>query len=181
MFLTDIDSIWLKYLKLEGLIQFADAIHAKCPSWPKQVSKSWGFVVCGGVAGYRSNQNTIELFRFLHSRCLKMCDDQKILNDDACFRHFQIEWNEFGDQIDILATDELPIFSYGIASKLSNLKTVVLSDQVISRMPKFECNSLYMNSWIISPSVPKTLTKKLELYKKFESCVKKHNDSRLVS
>ena len=155
---------------------------SKCPSWPRQVSKVWGFVVCGGVAGYRSNQKTVKLFRFMHERCLVMCDDQKLLNDDAYFRNFGLQWNDFDSFLPTLDQrlledgdqnfKEHMVFSYGRTNKYLNLKVVLMNENCIVRMSKFDCDTLLETGWIISPSVPKNIARKLKLYRDFENCVK---------
>ena len=152
VFLTDVDSIWLKYMELSSLPDGVDVIHAKCPSWPKQVSEVWGFVVCGGVAGYRSNGEVVKLFRFMRERCIEMCDDQKVLNFDAYFRNFGVQWDDFGSLFRTVDQEFLGevdadfkngmVFSYGRTNKYLKLKMVLMNEKVIGRMSKFECDSL---------------------------------------
>lgn len=53
VFVCDIDTYWNYYFNLDDLSPNFDAFHADATTWPRSVSKKWGFTLCGGIAGYQ--------------------------------------------------------------------------------------------------------------------------------
>lgn len=81
VFLTDVDSIWVNYKNLTLLPNNFHTFHALCTWFPQKAFDRWGFVLCGGVAGFVSHPKTIEFLDHLIQFCGKTCDDQILLND----------------------------------------------------------------------------------------------------
>lgn len=65
---------------MQQLSREYDVMHTICGTWPPAMYKTWGFVVCAGVAGYRSTEATKYMVKSLAKRCYPSCDDQVALN-----------------------------------------------------------------------------------------------------
>lgn len=177
VFLTDIDSIWMKYVSLESLTNF-DVSHAACGNWPQAAFDEWGFVVCAGVTAYRSNQKTIELLDYLYFRCEFGCDDQIVLNHKAYQHDLKIKWEKdikWHHNIPENQRMLLPKHT-GKTSRWIELDVMVFSDDTILREKMESAESmnrceLVKSSWIVSPNVPKTQEGKLKMYNSFRECL----------
>ena len=95
VFISDVDSIWLKHQNL-NLLPFPsliDIYHGLGTKHPLEVYLKYGFVVCGCIGAYRSNERVIEFFRQTLSTCYKNCDDQVTINN-LYKDKYQFEWWE---------------------------------------------------------------------------------------
>merc|ERR1711972_962861 len=92
VFVTDIDSIWLKYIPMQQLSREYYVMHTICGTWPPAIYKTWGFVVCAGVAGYRSTEQTRHMVKNLARRCYPACDDQVALNMHTYYHLGHMKW-----------------------------------------------------------------------------------------
>lgn len=100
VFLTDVDSIWVNHRNLEQVLPASfNTFHAECRRFPPHVFEAWGFVVCGGVAGFRSDPITIDFFIKLLRLCGNKCDDQLLLND--FMMKLNVTWHREGPKLNI--------------------------------------------------------------------------------
>ena len=76
MFLSDVDSVWIKFVDLDKLPENFDAFNAIAKTHPKQIYETWGFTLCGGLGGYRASEKMIDFFEKLKLKCQVECDDQ---------------------------------------------------------------------------------------------------------
>jgi hypothetical protein len=91
--LTDVDNIFSKYHPMSAMeLSEFDVFHALETKYPEDVYNVTGFVVCGGMAWFRSSPTTIDFVERIVDRCGVVCDDQIILNTILAFE-LGMEWN----------------------------------------------------------------------------------------
>ena len=156
VFISDVDTYWNFYFSLDQLSPKFDAFHAYATTWPRTVWKKWGFTLCGGIAGYRSNKKTMMLLQELLDECVKLqqkCDDQKLLNEKYAFS-YNLNW--IGD---------------AAYSEVYEYKITVFNKTFISR------NRINCDSWISTELSSKKIVAKLYQWKSYiDLCVIKNQE-----
>jgi len=185
VFVTDIDSIWLKYIPMQQLSREYDVLHTICGTWPPAMYKTWGFVVCAGVAGYRSTEATRYMVKSLAGRCYPACDDQVALNLHTYHHLGHMEWTipagtvvnqtervipKFENELDPLITGE--------TTKIYKVKAMIFQESTIRRKGVRNCKDA-KGSWIVSPPVAKTGNAKIIMYAHFSACL--NNGTRIYN
>ena len=159
VFITDVDSVWLKYINLDSLPKNFDGYNAIATVHPRSAFKKWGFTLCGGLGGYRPSSKMLGVFSSLKQKCLKNCDDQAALN--TIYISNEMVWvdhqmNGWGNNF----------IGYG---KRSELKIMVFDEvQVMRGGTVDDCD----NAWIMNPMASKDVISKMKMFKKFKSCIK---------
>ena len=81
--ISDTDTIWLKYLKIDKEIQKIDsnsidgprdAYHSYAGKFPHQTLKAWNFTICGCFTAFKSTNNTLNFFEIINKQCKTGCD-----------------------------------------------------------------------------------------------------------
>lgn len=156
VFVSDVDSIWVKYRDLTSLPEMIDTFHSYGTTYPQNVFAKWRFVVCGCVGGYHSNANTVSFFKRLKERCENTCDDQHSMNN-LLMRDYNMTWaippgmkNRFGQSnVDGLS-----------------LTSLMFNNEEVSRGRHLDCKA----SWIISPKAKKESTNKYARFMEYKQC-----------
>ena len=96
VFISDVDSIWIKHQGLNNLPPMFDAFHGTGKNYPRTTFRAWGFVLCGCIGAYHSNINNIRLFNKIVDICENTendmgCDDQQLLNN-LYLNWLKIKW-----------------------------------------------------------------------------------------
>ena len=118
---SDVDSIWLKYVDLEKEMSNAknsinsnqkniDIYHSYGTVFPKFFHRTYGFVLCGCVTAYKSTKYTKKLFSILMKICEYGCDDQRTIN--SVYKDSKI-WFEDMDQDESKMTHKMKLDKIG--------------------------------------------------------------------
>ena len=193
--ISDIDSIWTKYVDLEhDCFNGFDVIHSLGYKMPEWILQKQGFVLCGCFVYYKNTPNTLKFIEAYNYACkTTLCDDQILLNE-LYFKN-NVSWtNATTNQTN---KTKGPIKKYKTGILESNLRTsrshtrdvllqiLVVSEEDIKRggtAGPEDCE----NTWIMNPvlKLRRRLTdnstirkkykhspyKKLEIFEDFESC-----------
>ena len=178
VFISDVDTIWLRYMDLDALMKGSmvakkydlavlperkyDSIHALGTTFPNNVFRNQGFVLCGCFAGYRSNQHTKDLFSLISRKCEKGCDDQETINN-VLMDNFKMEYSfAYGSNSSLDTTDKR---REGVSSTLL-YNNLILSYSEMQRGCKLDCRT----ALAISPLAPKTSLAKIKMFIKYRNC-----------
>lgn len=182
IFISDVDSIWVNYMDLRNLPPLFDNFHAICGDHPKLAYKTWKFVLCGGVGGYRnSNQGKIFMDRLV-KRCGENCDDQENLNE--FYLRMGMKWDEIPGSLVKLGyvPPREPIYQ---KTKTGNtvekinipINVMTFNPNLVSRghnWPYYheKCSNVKerQNLWIISPDCHKKLKEKYKMFSNLTAC-----------
>lgn len=184
VFISDVDSIWVNHYDLNLMPPMFDAYHAICTTFPKEVYFVWGFVLCGGVGGYRSNPSTIKFFENMVLKCGRKCDDQRLLNE--FYLEMEMSWKHPPGMQNKIGF---------IPHRPKNWKTYPKSDQFKPTVPMLSMTLSNYNVqrgkdwsefqvkcadakkrhhlWIISPNCPKTVAAKWKMFQDMAECFEK--------
>ena len=172
VFISDVDSIWINYRNL-NLLPFPDqidAFHAVGQQWPIEHYNKYGFVMCGCIQAYRSNQNTIKLFDDLLIACDNKCDDQEILNrmymDD-----YKFEWSKKIPGMGDIKFGRSTAIGKDLTAMLFDQRDVVRGhDGLKSYQVDFKKLCSEKRAWILSPEAKPTAKDKIDLLNKTKAC-----------
>lgn len=181
LFITDVDSFWVKYKDLNLLPPNIDSFHGTGKTFPKYIFEKWGFVICGCIGAYHYNLKTLNFVNKMVEGCQKMfikdndssCDDQVVMN--SLYLDMNINW-------------EIPPgmnarFGYTKStSSETDLKVMIFSENEVLRgignfqiyEKKCAAEIEYQKPWIVSPNSKKTIFGKVEMIESIPSCMSKN-------
>lgn len=166
--ISDVDSIWIKYQNLNLLPTGFDSFHAYGTTFPQSVFDEQGFVVCGGVAAYKSTENTKRFFSRLVEECGSKCDDQMLING-LLIGEWNMDWQMSPGTGVRFGTSRNVTDSGGKA--FSSL--IFNEEYVIRGRDRVEvCKGDDSKAWIISPKAKKDGEMKLKLFETYKPCFK---------
>ena len=158
---SDVDSIWVKYQDLNSLPTQFDTFHGKGGTFPPKAHSAWGFVLCGCLGAYHSNENTIKLYKNLLDKCKDDCDDQRSLN--YWFMARKVQWKTPPGMNNLIGyTKAMPNNQVGAISSL------VFSFQEVQRgkaAKAYNCRDKENLPWIVSPNASKNVKSKLDKFR----------------
>ena len=158
VFLTDVDSLWNRYVDLEKLPGEFDSFHALAGGFPDSIFQKWGFTFCGGLGFYRSTPGNIMFWQEVLRRCGGKCDDQVVLNE----LYYDLGLKFFGVD-DVNDESGLRFYKCGmVRTENLDLKIIIVSelDMLRGGTPK-NCNT----TWIMNPVTRKTGANKYQMFK----------------
>ena len=169
IFITDVDSLWAKYKDLNKLPKQFDTFHGTGTKWPPNAFEEWGFVLCGCVQGYHSNSNTIKFFETLLDKCGNSCDDQAILN--RLFLEYGTEWENSPGLDDSVRIGYTKTNTGQMTSMVFSEKEVKRGKNLAEYLTDCQSENPADKAWIMSPNIPKTMKKKLQMYDSLRECL----------
>ena len=167
VFISDVDSIWVTYKNLDYLPfpEQIDIYHGLGTTFPPQHFHRYGFVLCGCIGAYRSNPNTIALFKELQKACKTSCDDQKTLNF-MYMNVYKFQWFEAPGMRNKI----------GRSTAFKDLSAMTFSQYDVLRgrlSMNFNERCRVDKPWIVSPNSAKTIAAKSSMFRKIEDCFAK--------
>ena len=198
VFVTDVDSIWMKYVDLEKFPENIDAFFVKTASFPARARAAWGFTICGGVVGFRPTKAIFEMFTDLAYWCNSNCDDQLQMN--YRLMQYRVEWYDNSSESEfepIRAFDKENFEDFLFRTK--NLTVVSKNDiglghspvnffrigqtthEVFFRVAVYRGNEAIRGgepedcwkpeSWFLNPLMGSALFKKVGMFNYFKDCI----------
>ena len=185
VFISDVDTIWVKYLDLDQISSWnsnkysIDSYHGTGRNFPPEFYKKYHFVIAGGIAGFKSNKNTLKLFEMMRKQCQITaksigpgCDDQRTINMLFLYKYkFEFE------KISFITTKNHSRIGN---AKNRNLTSLIFDDQNLVIRGTFDefdfdqrCASINdeIKPWIVSPnSGAKTIESKIRMFQKIKNC-----------
>ena len=165
VFISDVDSIWVTYKNLDYLPfpEQIDIYHGLGTTFPPQHFHRYGFVLCGCIGAYRSNPNTIALFKELQKACKTSCDDQKTLNY-MYMNVYKFQWFEAPGMKNKI----------GRSTAFKDLSAMTFSkyDVLRGRFTSINFNERCRvdKPWIVSPNSGKNVAAKLSMFRGIKDC-----------
>lgn len=171
LFLSDVDSVWLKYYDLNTYFpDNIDAFFIKVNnSFPGKARKEWNFVVSGGVTAFRPTAAILKMHEELMFWCSWNCDDQIQLNYRLL--EYGIKWLE-EDELNMgkAYNDKIGHFyKFGYTNAKNFLRAAVFDEKEAIRGGS-NCNDT-AGAWMVFPIVGSLHWQKIAMFNRFTDCM----------